>query len=155
VGTTGIVTRLTARAERARATVPALVGTDRASALLVARSLDLRPRVVQAYSSLAPRGVITAQRPRPGESVDVGSGITLTISLGPQPVAVADVRGLTQATAVSRLQAEGFWVAITHSDSISTPSGTVLDQSVTPGVRRVPGSQITLEISRKPWWWIF
>lgn len=155
VATAGIVTRLTARAERAHATVPALVGADRASAVLVARSLDLRPHVVQAYSSLAPRGVVSAQQPRPGETVGVGSGITLTVSLGPRPLPVADVQGLAQAIAVSRLHSEGFRVSLTHSDSISTPPGTVLSQSVAPNALRVPGARITLEISQKPWWWIF
>jgi serine/threonine-protein kinase len=155
IAAAGIFTRLTVQAQPAHATVPALVGTDRASAVLVARSLDLRPRVVRAYSSIAPRGVVSAQKPRPGVSVQVGSSMTLVVSLGPRPVPVANVNGLSQEAAVARLRSEGFRVALTYSDTVFTPSGQVLSQSIAPNALRVPGTLVTLEISQKPWWWPF
>lgn len=155
IAAAGIFTRFTVQAQPAHATIPALVGTDRASAVLVARSLDLRPHVVRAYSSIAPRGVISAQEPRPGTSVQVGTGVTLTVSLGPRPVPVADVNGLSQDAAVARLRSEGFRVALSHTDTAFSPAGQVLSQSIAPGTLRVPGTLITLEISQRPWWWPF
>jgi serine/threonine protein kinase len=151
----GMLSHFTVHAQPARTTIPDLVGTQRASAELVVRSLGLHPHVIATYSSTVPAGEISSQNPRPGAAVPEPSGVTLVVSRGPAPVPVPDLHRLAQTAAISALRARGFRVVLQTSDSIFDPSGIVLDQSIPPGTVRIPGTTVTLTISQKPWWWIF
>src|SRR5919199_969861 len=95
----------------------------------------------------------TRRRPRPtstgGASVDQGTTIVLSVSKGPQPVAVPSVVGSSFATASSELQAAGFAVARRDVAS-SQPKDTVVDQSPKAGTSAPPHSTVTLFVSKGP-----
>jgi 6-phosphogluconolactonase len=66
----------------------------------------------------------------------------------PPSVAAPNVVGMTQATATSTLTGAGLAVGIVSMLSSATvPSGTVISQSVAPGVVVAPGSSVNLTVS--------
>src|SRR5690606_16634381 len=95
--------------EAPQVTVPRAVDmpvTD-AKATLEAEGLE----VTTVYeASDAPPDQVIAQDPRPGEEVDEGSEVTLTVSQGPEPVMVPNVINKTQTEANQELVAAGFLV---------------------------------------------
>jgi serine/threonine-protein kinase len=147
-----VLLRLPAAASPARVTLPNLVATQTGSAQLVARSLQLRYRIVYAYSSSVPAGVVMEQRPAPDTQIDKHGVVTVTVSKGPAPVPVPDLNGVAADTATAELSRLGFHVIRQTQDSLGTSAGVVLEQSPSPHTLKVPGSTITLTVSQKPWW---
>jgi serine/threonine protein kinase/beta-lactam-binding protein with PASTA domain len=63
----------------------------------------LKVQTTQASSETVQQGNVISQQPSPGEQVTKGDTVTLTISTGPQKVAVPNVIGFTIATASQTL----------------------------------------------------
>ena len=90
--------------------VPRVTGADVAAAARRLRNDGFRP-VVERVRNDQPRDRVIAQDPRPGQELEVGDEVTLTVSDGPGTRAVPDVEGLSQhAQARSRLRDAGFRV---------------------------------------------
>ena len=149
-----LVTHFNASASPAPITLPAFVGTQSASAQLIARSYALHLNLIPRYDSV-PAGTVVAQRPAPGTAAGKSTSVTLWVSEGPRPIRIPDLGGLKQADAVTRLRHLGFRVAFTTEDTIWHDAGEVLAQSPDPHVTRVPGTVITLTIGTRPWRWVF
>jgi serine/threonine-protein kinase len=149
-----LITHFNVSASPAPITLPAFVGTESASAQLIARSYAFHLTLVPRYASI-PAGMVISQRPAPGSAVTKGAVVTLWVSEGPRPIEIPDLSGLNQDDAVARLQQLGFRVAITTQDTIWQGAGEVLGQSPDAQSLRVPGTVVTLTISTHPWWWIF
>lgn len=73
-------------------TAPVLVpdvddpGTTQAAATAAIEGVGLVVAVVTAYSATVPAGEVISQDPAAGSSVAPGSTVTITVSLGPEPV---------------------------------------------------------------------
>ena len=87
-------------------TVPKLIGTMVGDATTTLTGLKLTPAQTDS-DSLQPKGTVIAQDPAQGAVVAPGSTVTLTVSSGPKPVTVPDVRGEDIATARSNLENAG------------------------------------------------
>ena len=74
--------------------------------------------VAQAYNDRVPAGSVIAQEPEPNESLEVGKPVKLTVSLGPQRVAVPDVIAKDGNVAAARSPAPDWRPAASRS---STP----------------------------------
>ncbi|MGZ6792334.1 MAG: Stk1 family PASTA domain-containing Ser/Thr kinase, partial [Mycobacteriales bacterium] len=72
--------------------VPDEVGKKVGDALRVLQGLGLTVTQTQVFSDTAPAGTVVDQSPRSG-TVPKGTGVALTVSKGPDVVAVPDVRG--------------------------------------------------------------
>ena len=72
------------------------------------------------------------------------------MSKGPQPIAVPNVIGSSFPSASSALQAKGFAVARGPDVESNEPAGTVVDQSPDGGTFQLPGTTITLRVSKGP-----
>jgi serine/threonine-protein kinase len=147
-----IVMHLTVSASPAQVVLPSLVSTDGRSAQLVARSFNLRPRVILQYSSQIPSGVVAGQIPRAGTEVARGTVITLMVSRGPRPVQIPDVNGLSTADAETRLTAAGFRVSVQTQEDIFGQPDTVLSESPNADTYALPAATITITVSQAPWW---
>ena len=131
-------------------TVPALVGntTAQAESILAGSDLELGS-VDQDYSDTVPEGSIIFQDPPEGESLEPGSRVNVTESLGVQQVEVPEVYGVSLEEAQARLNS-----ADINSDPIEVPgdeaAGTAL--STEPGVGALvePGSTLPLYYSAGP-----
>jgi eukaryotic-like serine/threonine-protein kinase len=93
------------------------------------------------YSDLVPSGDVASFSPN--GSAPKGSTVTLTLSMGPKPVTVPDVVGLSEQEAAQQLQNDGFTV---QEYTLLPFSGTVERQSPAAEATAPKGATITLYV---------
>jgi len=137
---------LTISAGKPKLGVPNVVGQPVATAVkrLQAAGLGSNQRVVFAS---APAGRVTAQRPAAGTAVKKGSTVALTVSKGPQRVAVPSVIGRRRDDAIKRLVDAGFHAAVFSVPSQS-PRGFVVAQSPRANSKAPKGSRVRINVSQ-------
>lgn len=125
-------------------TVPAVDATPLAAAEATLHADGLGYRLATAvYSNSVPAGEVAAQSPGPGTTVDIGTQIVLTPSLGPQLFPVPNVTYQSVSVAAATLQAAGFAVRI---DQLPGGPGIVLKQSPGGGSMAQHGATVTLYV---------
>ena len=130
------------------ATVPRVIGLTQSAAVRRLRLAGLSSRVVRGAST-APRGIVFAQRPRPGATVAANDGaVTLSVSAR-QLVAVPRVEGLRASLAVQRLRAAGLTARVENVFARQA-AGTVVSQEPEAGQRVARGSGVVVRASRGP-----
>jgi beta-lactam-binding protein with PASTA domain len=137
---------LTVSAGKPKLGVPNVVGLPVASAVkkLQAAGLGSNQRVVFAS---APPGRVTAQRPAAGTAMKKGSTVALTVSRGPQRVAVPNVVGRRRDDATARLRSAGFHAAVFSVPSTS-PRGFVVAQNPQASSKAPKGSRVRINVSQ-------
>jgi eukaryotic-like serine/threonine-protein kinase len=130
-----------------RVTVPNVISQEvgTATQLLEDRGFDAD---IKPVPSTARRDTVIEQDPIPGEKVDEGSTVVLTISAGPASVAIPDVQGLSEADATKRLQDVGLLVDPDFNFSDTIPEGRVIGTDPGPGIRVDTGQTVKLIVSR-------
>jgi eukaryotic-like serine/threonine-protein kinase len=130
-----------------RVAVPNVIGQEEGTArqLLEDKGFDAD---TQSRPSAAPRDTVTEQDPIPGEKVDEGSTVVLTISSGPASVAVPDVQGLSEADATKRLEDAGLLVDPEFAFSDTIPEGRAIGTDPGPGINVDTGQTVKLIVSR-------
>ena len=137
---------LTVSAGKPKLGVPNVVGLPVATAVkkLKAAGLGSNQRVVFAS---APPGRVTTERPAAGTAVKKGATVALTVSRGPQRVAVPNVVGRRRDDAIAQLRKAGFHAAVFSVPSQS-PRGFVVAQNP-PAQRKAPkGSRVRINVSQ-------
>ncbi|WP_223942279.1 Stk1 family PASTA domain-containing Ser/Thr kinase [Arthrobacter sp. StoSoilB22] len=107
--------------------------------------------VTETFDEKVPAGVVLSQDPVKGTEVRHGTPVALTVSKGPQPIPVPDVRGLAQDAAVKALQDAGLKAVIapeTVNDK-AVPKGAVVSQVPANGTL-IRGEAVTLTVSKGP-----
>jgi beta-lactam-binding protein with PASTA domain len=135
-----------------RVTVPNVVGQPQASAeaAIVAAGLTVGA-ISQANSAVVPAGNVISQNPVGGTLALAGSPVSLTISLGPAPVLVPNVVGMTQPAAEAAILAAGLQVGtVTTANSPTVPAGSVISQNPSAGSSVPEGSSVSLVVSLGP-----
>ena len=108
----------------------------------------LEPWVVtweQKFSDTVPRDEGIAQQPKPGTELQPGEGITVVVSLGPEPFAMPSVVGDTKDAAIAELRALGLKVGV-----VPIPGGngdTVVSSLPTSGTTVRYGQTVTLYVA--------
>jgi serine/threonine-protein kinase len=129
-----------------KVTVPTVVGADQANA-----EAKLRQDGFHTDSALKtaeqPKGQVIGQDPTGGSKAKKGSTVTLTVSDGPQQVAVPQVVGLTVSSARGRLEKAGLKASERDENSDTVEKGRVISVSPTEGQRVDKGSSATLVVS--------
>jgi serine/threonine-protein kinase len=128
--------------------VPTLVGQQESDAVNQLKALHLKPDV-HGVNSNTPANEVTAQDPKAGTKLVVGSSVRINVSKGPAPVAVPSVVGSPIDQATATLQAAGFNSAPTFVDS-NQPANTVVSQSPGAGSSAAKGSTVSLTVSKGP-----
>ena len=113
-------------ARKPKTTVPELRGLSRGGVSARAGRHELKPDFARRYSSSTPRNVAISQDPKPGARVGEGSTVRVTLSDGPAPVAVPQLKGKDIAAARDALDKVGLRASVRERTSAGTPSGTVL-----------------------------
>ena len=133
---------------RQSATVPRVIGLTQSAAVRRLRVAGLSSRIVRRPSRAA-RGIVFAQRPRPGATVPAGDGaVTLSVSAR-QVVVVPRVEGLRASLAVQRLRAAGLTARVENVFA-GQPPGIVVSQEPGAGERVARGSSVAVRASRGP-----
>ena len=99
--------------------------------------------------STQPANTVLDQSPNAGTTAAKNSSVSLTVSKGPQSVAVPEVTGLDYGSATQQLQNDGFRSTIVY-ETVTDPNsdGVVLDQSPAGGSLVKPNSRIVLTVGR-------
>lgn len=92
--------------------VPSVTGRSAAAAAAAIEAAGLAvARADDVYSTSVPEGSVASQSPANG-ALTRGDTVTITVSKGPEMVAVPEVKGLTEAQAKQKLEAAGFSVKV-------------------------------------------
>jgi beta-lactam-binding protein with PASTA domain len=105
-------------------------------------------QITETFNESAAAGTVLAQVPPSGNPVKHGTPVALTVSKGPQPIPVPDVRGQEQDDAVKAIEAAGLKAVISPQtvNDPKVPKGDVLAQDPASG----RGGAVTLTISKGP-----
>ncbi len=105
----------------------------------------------QSYSTTVAAGTVISQDPTAGTLEVPGAAVNLLVSQGPQPVAVPDVTGRTQAEAETAITAAGLSIgSMAQGSSETVPSGQVMSQNPAAGSMVLPGAPVDLTVSQGP-----
>jgi serine/threonine-protein kinase len=132
------------------ADAPRLVNLSRDQAQAQAANAGFKVTIGPGqYRENVQKDVVLAQDPGGGKRVVKGSTITLTLSLGPERVAVPDVVGQTFAVAQAQLQ-EKQLKPVRGQDQYdaTTPAGSVLALKPPVDTQVKPGTTVTLTVSK-------
>jgi beta-lactam-binding protein with PASTA domain/predicted Ser/Thr protein kinase len=127
-------------------TIPSVVGQDKDDARATLEDAGLQVTVEPADSQET-KDQVLSQDPAGGTSVDQGTTVTLTISRGPQKIAVPDVVGDDVDSARGTLASAGFRVKVKEVPS-DEDEGTVIGQSPDGGSRAIEGTTVTLTVAK-------
>jgi beta-lactam-binding protein with PASTA domain len=137
---------------RKEVVMPDLTGKtlDEAKKTLNGAKMALGP-VAGKFDESAPAGTVLGQAPRSGNPVKHGTPVGLTVSRGPHPIPVPDVRGQEQGAAVDALEAAGLKAAVSPEpvNDPKVPEGSVVAQDPASG-NLTRGGSVTLIISKGP-----
>ncbi|WP_413449840.1 Stk1 family PASTA domain-containing Ser/Thr kinase [Georgenia phoenicis] len=123
-----------------------VVGADSDTAVSDLERAGLVAVLEEAHDPEVPAGRVVSQSPAPGEDVQLyrGDEVTVTVSLGPQPVALPDLIGRQVGPATEELEAAGFVVEVQRV--LGGIFGTVRSMSPEAGELAVPGTTVTLTV---------
>jgi eukaryotic-like serine/threonine-protein kinase len=136
------VTLTVSRGQEAIA-IPSVGGDSQqtATADLQAPGFNVAIAADPVYSSTVPSGDVVSYSPN--GSAPRGATVTLTLSMGPQPVTVPNVVGLDEQAAATKLRADGF---VVQEYTLLPFSDTVQRQSPAAETTVSPGATVTLYV---------
>ncbi len=112
---------------------------------------DLRAKGLQAgidghyYSATQPVGIILTQSPVPGTLVRKSWRVRMTVSLGPQKVAIPSINGMNETMATITIRRTGLQVgAVVGLPYPYAPENTVIAQTPTGNATDVEGPRVSL-----------
>lgn len=130
--------------------IPTVTGLSKDEAVAALTDARFAPEVTEAYSDTVPTGVVINQNPAPGDVVPHDSTVTLTVSLGREPVEIPDVEDEPRATAVATLEAAGLSPSISEAFSDDVDAGLVISQSPESGETGHRGDSVSIVVSLGP-----
>src|SRR6478672_782810 len=132
--------------------LPELTGKslDDAKSALNGAGMALGP-VTESYDDAAAAGTVLSQAPAKGTAAKHGTPVALTVSKGPQPIPVPDVRGKDQDAAVKAVEAAGLNAVVAPEPVFdrAVAKGKVAGQDPATG-NLTKGGTVTLTISKGP-----
>ena len=132
--------------------LPQLTGKslDAAKKALNGAGMALGP-ITERYDDAAKAGTVLAQKPAKGTPAKHGTPVGLTVSKGPQPIPVPDLRRKDQETAVKTIEAAGLKAVVAPETVFDrdVPKGADAAQDPATG-NLTKGGTVTLTISKGP-----
>ena len=83
-----------------------------------------------------------------GNTVKRGDEITIVVCSGKATIHIADVTGKTRGDAEAELKKQGFKVTVLENYDTTVPSGNVISQTPGAGTAQLPGSEVTIYVSK-------
>ncbi|MDQ1398884.1 MAG: eukaryotic-like serine/threonine-protein kinase [Acidimicrobiaceae bacterium] len=137
------------RASKPSHPVPSVVNLTPAAAEAALGRLHFRLRTSQTFDEQVLKGLIIRQGEPVNRMLREGSTVPVVVSLGPPPVAVPDLAGLTQTDATNRLIGAGLKLGNVSGRYDNANKGVVLSWSGQGG--QLPkGSAVDLVVSQGP-----
>ena len=131
-------------------TIPDVAGQPAADAQAALTDQGLSVTLDERTNGKVPAGDAVKTEPAAGETVEVGSEVTLIVSKGPKQVTVPDVVGLSEAAAKTAIKDAGLKPGEVSQAEAEAPAGTVLSQD--PGADSTvdQNSTVALTVSSGP-----
>ncbi len=148
---TGTQVRLVLSAGPRQVMVPEVDGIPADDAVATLAAADLGAVVTEVHHERVPEGRVIGTDPPPGEEVDEGTEVAVTVSLGPTPIAVPEVVGSDLAQARTLVRDAGLELTIAERRyDAAVPVDQVLAQDPAPGGIRYAGDVVEVVISDGP-----
>ena len=130
--------------------VPDVLGDTQAQAVQALTAAGFSPVVGTAFDDAVAKGRVIRQDPDPNARGERGSTVTITVSGGPPPIQIPDVKGQPAPIAQAALVNLGFAVKQTQQFSDTVPLGDVIRTNPPAGSSAPKGSEVTLIVSKGP-----
>lgn len=125
--------------------VPDVVGMQEAEARDALTAEGLTPQFTQAASDEVEEGAVISTDPPAGTEVEPSSTVAVTVSAGPDAVAVPDLSGMTEDEAKAALEEAGLVYSFGgQEDTEGIEEGIVTRSEPTSGVSVDAGSEVTV-----------
>ncbi|MFD8549132.1 Stk1 family PASTA domain-containing Ser/Thr kinase [Streptomyces sp. NPDC059649] len=130
-------------------TVPAVLDMPQAKAVKTLRDAGLGAKIVRGFSSNVERGHVMKTDPATGGRIRGTGTVTLTVSRGPNHVAVPDLSGTPIADAKRKLRDRGLVPGtVTWEFKDEVARGSVIRTDPAAGSQRRPDTAVGLVVSR-------
>ncbi len=137
------------RSSTPRVPLPNVVGKDQATAATILQNAGFQPNVIRQTNG-APKDEVIKETPLPGQSIDKGSTVTLTVSSGPGQASVPPVAGLSRAAAIGALKKAGFRAQVQSRPSDTIAAGQAVSTEPASGATADKGTTVLLTVSSGP-----
>ena len=131
--------------------LPDLTGESERDAIAELVELGLRWTVDDEFNEEVAEGDVIRTDPPPGVEVQSGDTILLVVSMGPAPIPVPDLTGMTQAQAAAALDEVNLVLRVANSrQPVADPAqdGLVVTQVPSPGTTAHQGDTITVTLGQ-------
>ncbi len=135
------------------ADVPSVEGESRDEAVRILEEAGFQYEEDTEASDADYKGYVVGQDPQggDGETVDVGSMVTITVGAGPNYVTVPNLYNVTPSRAKERLEEEGLELGRqTEETSNQVPRGQIVSQNPSSGVEAEEDSSVDIVVSSGP-----
>jgi eukaryotic-like serine/threonine-protein kinase len=123
--------------------VPELTDLSEREATAQLQTLGLLVRVQDEYSDTVAQDLVIRTDPVADSEVQLGDTVLIVVSLGPAPVEVPDLIGMTQAEAEAALAERGLDIIVgSQPVADASQNGIAVDQSPDPGEMLLPGDPV-------------
>lgn len=143
----GTTVSLTVSLGREQTTVPSLVGQTQTAAEQALAERNLAAAITTRYDDTAAAGLVLAQSTAANAKVDVGTTVTLTVSLGQRAITLPNFVGMTRAEAEKFVTDNEMTHVSWQSAASTAEKDTVYAQSIAAGTAVGPRAELTLYIS--------
>jgi len=129
--------------------LPDVTGMSERDATAELNGLGLRVAVNEEYDDDVADGDVIRTEPEAGQEVLSGDTILLVVSLGPEPVPVPDLSGMTEQQATNALNEVGLVIRVANTTQpVADPNqdGLVVDQVPSPGATANQGDTVTVTL---------
>ncbi|MBW1601689.1 Stk1 family PASTA domain-containing Ser/Thr kinase [Streptomyces sp. JJ66] len=128
---------------------PSVLRLPQAEAERSLAEAGLRVQVERAFSQTIDRGLVVRTDPEPGERVRNNGTVTLTVSQGPEVVAVPDLAGVPLEDAREQLTEAGLEpTTVTREFDDTVERGAVVSTDPRAGTEHRPGTGVELTVSK-------
>jgi eukaryotic-like serine/threonine-protein kinase len=148
-----LATIVVSKGQNPEARVPSVVGKAEADAAKTLEDAGFQVVSTTSYSASVPAGIVIGQDPQAETTALVGSAVTMTVSMGPEPpltATVPDVLGKTETEARQILAGAGYEVAVARAYSDQVDKDVVAAQVPVAGSITEPGISVGIIVSDGP-----
>lgn len=124
-----------------------MVGLQSTQARSLLESNGFVVKEVEEFHEVAALGEVIRQDPPARQDVPVGSQIVITVSQGPEPIEIPDLKDKSEIEAANALGNLGFEVAFFEEESADVEEGRVIRTDPPAGEKLAPGGVVTVVLS--------
>lgn len=110
-------------------------------------NIGLTPEIEYQESADYEQGIVMKASVEPGEMIEEGTNVVLTVSAGSEGVEVPDVVGMSEAEGTAELGKKGFPINKTEDYDEYIQAGNIITQSPKAGEKAPNGAAVTITIS--------